>query len=131
MSSQPGTGAEGASGTRVRGRQARSVALPGSSETLQPQEDSWRDWPGLNDSGASRVRDAAAPGRPGLEVSYPEMERPTAFTDVGFEEQGSASQGGFQTHRLINKKPWVFSPAAETSCPERLKKRRTNDSFSL
>ena len=131
MSSQPRTGAEGAPGTRVRGHQARSVALPGSSETPQPQEDSWRDQAGLNDSGASRVRDAAAPGRPGLAVSYPEMERPTAFADVGFEEQGSASQGGFQTHRLIGKKPWVFSPAAETSCPERLKKRRTNDSFSL
>ena len=109
----------------------RTTRVRHESQTPQPQEDSWRDWAGLNNSGASRVQDAAAPGRSGLAVSYPEMERPTAFADVGFEEQGSASQGGFQTHRLIGKKPWVFSPAAETSCPERLKKRRTNDSFSL
>ena len=132
------------------------MVLPGRSETPQSQQDSWRGRAGLTTRACvtsprcrsprktadttragltTRGRVTSLPvalSRSWLPVSYPETGRPTVFADdVEFEEQGSASQGVFQTHALISEKPWVFSPEAQTSCPERGKKRRKNDSFSL
>ena len=123
------------------------MVLPEHSETPQSQEDSWRGRAGLTTRACvtsprrrsprktadttraglttwGRVTSPpAALSRSWLPVSYPETGRPTAFADnVGSEEQGSSSQGGFQTHTLISEKPWVFSPEAQMSCPERGKK---------
>lgn len=134
------------------------MVLPGRSETPQSQQDSWRGRAGLTTRACvtsprcrsprktadttragltTRGRVTSLPvalSRSWLPVSYPETGRPTVFADdVEFEEQGSASQGVFQTHALISEKPWVFSPEAQTSCPERGKKeeRTTPSAYEL